>query len=184
MIDINQRQRQAWATGDYRTIGARLQIVSETLCEAVDLRGGRTVLDVATGTGNTAIAAARRWCAVTAIDYVPNLLEFGRTRAAAEGVPVPFLEGDPEEMRFPDNSFEVVLSTFSSMFAPNHQQAADELVRVCRVGGKIGMANWTPSGFAGAFFRAVSQVVPPPEGAKSPILWGTEAYFGSLSEKV
>ena len=80
-------------------------------------------------------------------------------------------------MRFPDNSFDVVLSTFGSMFAPNHQQAADELVRVCRVGGKIGMVNWTPSGFAGAFFRAVSQVVPPPKGAKSPILWGTEAYL-------
>jgi SAM-dependent methyltransferase len=127
MIDIKQRQRQAWATGDYRTIGARLQIVSETLCEAVDLRGGQTVLDVATGTGNTAIAAARRWCDVTAIDYVPSLMEFGRTRAAAEGVPVAFLEGDAEEMRFPDNSFDVVLSTFGSMFAPNHQQAADEL---------------------------------------------------------
>ena len=152
MGDVKQRQRQAWAAGDYRTAGARIQIVSEMLCEAVDLRGGQTVLDVATGTGNTAIAAARRWCEVAAIDYVPSLLEIGRVRAAAEGVPVAFLEGDAEEIGFPDNAFDVVLSTFGSMFAPNHEKAADELIRVCRPGGKIGMANWTPTGFGGAFF--------------------------------
>lgn len=180
MSEVKQRQRLAWAAGDYRTVAARLQIVSEMLCETVDLRGGQTVLDVATGTGNTAIAAARRWCDVTAIDYVPGLLELGRARAAAEGVPVAFFEGDAEGIRFPDNAFDVVLSTFGSMFAPNHEKAADELVRVCRAGGKIGMANWTPSGFVGAFFRAVTQLVPPPQGLKPPSLWGTEDYLREL----
>ena len=167
MDDVKQRQRQMWAAGDYRTVGARMQIVSELLCEAVDLRGGQVVLDVATGTGNTAIAAARRWCEVTAIDYVLGLLELGRARAAAEGLPVTFLEGDAEEIPFPDNAFDVVLSTFGSMFAPNHEKAANELVRVCRPGGKIGMANWTPTGFAGAFLR------PPP-------LWGTTDHLREL----
>ena len=167
MGDVKQRQRQAWAAGDYRTAGARIQIVSEMLCEAVDLRGGQTVFDVATGTGNTAIAAARRWCDVAAIDYVTSLLEIGRVRAAAEGVPVAFLEGDAEEIGFPDNAFDVVLSTFGSMFAPNHEKAADELIRVCRPGGKIGMANWTPTGFGGAFFGAVTQLVPPPTRAET-----------------
>jgi ubiquinone/menaquinone biosynthesis C-methylase UbiE len=178
--DVKQRQRQAWAAGDYRTAGARIQIVSEMLCEAVDLRGVQTVLDVATGTGNTAIAAARRWCEVAAIDYVPSLLEIGRVRAAAEGVPVAFLEGDAEEIGFTDNAFDVVLSTFGSMFAPNHEKAADQHIRVCRPGGKIGMANWTPTGFGGAFFGAVTQLVPPPQGQKPPSLWGTEDHLRQL----
>jgi SAM-dependent methyltransferase len=177
---IKQRQRQVWSAGDYRMVGARIQIASELLCEAVDLRGGQAVLDVATGTGNTAIAAARRWCEVAAIDYVPALLELGRARAAAEGLPVAFFEGDAEDIRFPDNSFDAVLSTFGSMFAPNHEKTADELVRVCRVGGKIGMANWTPSGFIGGFFRAVTQLVPLPQGVQAPTLWGTEGHLQQL----
>jgi ubiquinone/menaquinone biosynthesis C-methylase UbiE len=180
MIDLKQRQRQAWQAGDYRTIGATLQIVSETLCEAVDLRGGEAVLDVATGTGNTAIAAARRWCDVTAIDYVPSLLELARVRAAAEGLPVTFLEGDAEKIPLSDSSFDAVLSTFGAVFATNHEKTANELVRVCRVGGKIGMANWTPSGFIGTVFRTISQMVPPPEGVRPPILWGTEAHLHQL----
>ena len=180
MSEIKQRQRQAWATGDYRTVAARLQIVSELLCEAVDLRGGQSVLDVATGTGNTAIAAARRWCDVTAIDYVPALLDLARARAAAEGVPVAFFEGDAEEIDFPDNAFDTVLSTFGSMFAPDHEKAANELLRVCRPGGKIGMTNWTPAGFAGTFFRAVTQMAPPQPGLQPPLLWGTSDHLREL----
>lgn len=177
---VKQRQQQSWAAGDYGTVAATLQIVSESLCEAVDLRGGQSVLDVATGTGNTAIAAARRWCDVTATDYVPSLLERGRARAAAEGISVTFADGDAEDIRFPDNSFDVVVSTFGSMFAPNHEKAATELVRVCRPGGKIGMANWTPDGFVGAYFRAGAQLVPPPQGVRPPTLWGTEAHLRQL----
>ena len=181
--EIKRRQQQAWAAGDYSEIGSRLVITSELLCEAVDLRGGERVLDVATGTGNAALAAARRFCRVTGVDYVPAMLEWARARAAAEGLEVAFEEGDAEDLPFPDGSFDVVLSACGAMFAPDQERAAAELLRVCRPGGRIGMVNWTPDGFVGAIFRTVGGHVPPPPGLRSPALWGTrdrlEELFGS-----
>ncbi len=171
---VKQRQQQTWASGDYAAIGATLQIVSERLCEAIDLRSGERVLDVATGSGNTALAVARRFGEVIGIDYVPALLERGRMRAEAEGLSIDLQEGDAEELAFPDASFDVVLSTFGQMFAPNQERTATEILRVCRPGGRIGMANWTPDGFIGEVFKANGRHVPPPAGLMSPPLWGTE----------
>lgn len=171
---IKQRQQQTWATGDFAELATTNTILGELLCEAVDIRGGQQVLDVATGSGNTAIAAARRFCEVTGIDYVPALLERARERAQAEHLSITFDVGDAESIPCPDNSFDVVLSTFGVMFAPNQEKAAQELVRVCRLGGKIGLVNHTPEGFAGHLFRLVAQYAPPPSGLKPPVLWGTE----------
>lgn len=184
--DIKRRQQRAWAAGDYLEIGSRMVLTSELLCEAVDLRGGERVLDVATGTGNAALAAARRFCHVVGVDYVPALLDRGRTRAAAEGLEVAFEEADAEDLPFPDGSFDVVLSACGAMFAPNQERAAAEMVRVCRPGGRIGMVNWTPDGAVGALFRTIGRFVPPPPGLRSPLLWGTrerlEELFGVETE--
>jgi SAM-dependent methyltransferase len=177
---IKQRQQQAWAAGDFAMIGSAITIVSESLCEAADLRAGQRVLDVATGSGNTAIAAARRWCDVVGVDYVPALLERARQRAAGERLPALFQDGDAENIPFADASFDVVLSTFGSMFAPDQEKAARELLRVCRPGGKIGMANWTPDSFIGEMFRVNSRFVPPPPGLQPPLLWGTEERLRAL----
>jgi len=177
---VKQRQRAAWSSGDYSIIGATLVIVAEQLCETVDLRSGQRVLDVATGSGVTAIAAARRFCEVTGLDYVPALLDRARERAAAEHLPVTFQEGDAENMPFPDASFDVVLSTFGVMFAPNQEQAAGELLRVCRPGGKIGLASWTPDSYIGEMFRTIGRYIPPPAGVKPPSLWGTEERLREL----
>ena len=171
---IKARQQQTWATGDFAVVGSLITIVSEQLCEAVDLRAGWEVLDVATGSGNTALAAARRFCEVTGVDYVPALLERGRERSAAGQLPVEFLEGDAEALPFPDASFDAVLSTFGVMFAPDQERAAAELLRVCRPGGKIGLANWTPDGFFAENSRTVGAHVPPPPGLRPPTRWGTE----------
>jgi ubiquinone/menaquinone biosynthesis C-methylase UbiE len=171
---IKARQQQTWATGDYAVVGSLSTIVSEHLCEAVDLRAGWEVLDVATGSGNTALAAARRFCEVTGVDYVPALLERGRERAAAERLPVTFLEGDAEALPFPDAAFDAVLSTFGVMFAPDQERAAAELLRVCRPGGKIGLANWTPDGLSAQNVRTIGAHVPPPLGLRPPTRWGTE----------
>jgi ubiquinone/menaquinone biosynthesis C-methylase UbiE len=179
---VKQRQQQMWATGDFSMIATQAILVGELLCEAVDIHSGQRVLDVATGSGNTALAAARRGGDVVGIDFVPALLERGRVRAAAERLTIAFQEGDAEEIPFPDASFDAVLSTFGAMFAPNQERTARELVRVCRPGGKIGMANWTPEGFAGQLFRTVAKFVPPLPGLKPPALWGTEdgvrGFFG------
>ncbi len=177
---VKARQQVAWSSGDFAMIGATLVITSESLCEAVDLRADQHVLDVATGSGNTAIAAARRWCPVIGIDYVPALLERGRERAAAERLPVTFQDGDAENIPCPDASFDVVLSTFGVMFAPNQEQAAHELLRVCKSGGKIGLVNWTPEGFLGQLFRVIAKHVPPAPGMKSPMLWGNEGRLREL----
>ena len=177
---IKARQQAMWASGDFAVIGTTLQIVGEQLCEAVDLRAGERVLDVAAGNGNATLAAARRFAEVTSTDYVPALLEGGRRRAAAEGVDVTFEVADAEALPYPDANFDVVLSTFGVMFAPNHQQAASELKRVCRPGGRIGLASWTPQGFLGQLFRVVATHVPPIPGVRSPLLWGTDAHVREL----
>jgi SAM-dependent methyltransferase len=171
---IKQRQQQTWATGDYGRVANTIVVVSELLCEAVDLRSTRHVLDVATGTGNTALAAARRFCVVTGMDYVPALLERGRERAAVDRLTVTFREGDAEQLPVPDRSFDYVLSTFGVMFAPDQPRAARELLRVCRTGGKIGLACWTPDSYSGEMFRLVAGYVPPPPSLKPATRWGTE----------
>jgi ubiquinone/menaquinone biosynthesis C-methylase UbiE len=183
---VKTRQQGAWSSGDYAVVGTTLQIVGEDLCEALDLRAGSKVLDVAAGNGNATLAAARRWCDVTSTDYVPALLEGGRARAAAERLNVDFRVADAEDLPFADNSFEVVVSTFGVMFTPDQDKAAAELLRVCRRGGKIGMANWTPEGFIGQLFKTLGKHLPPPAGVKSPALWGTRArleeMFGKAAE--
>jgi len=177
---IKSRQQTAWASGDYAVIGTTLQIVGEHLCEALDLRAGSKVLDVAAGNGNISLAAARRWCDVVATDYVPALLDRARERAAAERLAIEFREADAEALPFADGSFDVVVSTFGVMFTADHGRAARELLRVCKPGGKIGLANWTPEGFIGQVFKAIGKQMPPPAGAKSPLLWGTQAGLAEL----
>jgi SAM-dependent methyltransferase len=171
---VKQRQQAAWASGDYAAVGARLLLTAELLCEAVDLRAGERVLDVACGSGNAALAAARRFCQVVGVDYVPALLDRARQRAQAEGLEATFQEADAEDLPFPDGAFDVVLSTCGAMFAPDQEQTAAELLRVCRPGGRIGMVNWVPDGYVGALFRAIGRYLPPPPGLRPPVLWGSE----------
>ena len=182
---MKARQHGAWSSGDYAVVGTTLQIVGEELCEALDLRSGQKVLDVAAGNGNVTLAAARRWCEVTSTDYVPALLVRGKVRADADGMKITFKEADAEALPFGDGNFDVVVSTFGVMFTPNQDRAAAELARVCKRGGKIGLANWTPEGFIGQVFKTLGKYLPPPAGARSPALWGTEArlkeMFGASS---
>jgi ubiquinone/menaquinone biosynthesis C-methylase UbiE len=175
LVGLKTRQHAAWSSGNYAVVGTTLQIVGEELCEALDIRAGSKVLDVAAGNGMVTLAAARRWCEVTSTDYVPALLELGRSRAEAEGLAVAFKEADAENLPFADASFDTVLSTFGVMFTPNQDKAASELLRVCRRGGQIGLANWTPDGFIGQVFKTLGKYLPPPAGTKSPALWGTRA---------
>lgn len=171
---IKQRQQATWASGDFAVVGTTLQIVGETLAEAVDVRAGERVLDVAAGNGNATLAAARRFARVTSTDYVQHLLDKGAARARAEGLDVQFQLADAESLPFADGSFDVVLSTFGAMFTPDHSLTARELLRVVRSEGRIGMANWTPEGFIGELFRVIGGYVPPPAGLQSPALWGSE----------
>jgi SAM-dependent methyltransferase len=177
---IKQRQQAAWSSGDYAVVGTTLQIVGETLAEAVDLRAGERVLDVAAGNGNATLAAARRFARVTSTDYAPSLLDKGRARAQAEGLDVTFQVADAEALPFADASFDVTLSTFGVMFAPDHATSARELLRVTRPGGRIGLANWTPESFIGRLFKLLGVYVAPPAGLKSPALWGSEAHLRTL----
>jgi ubiquinone/menaquinone biosynthesis C-methylase UbiE len=177
---IKTRQQAMWASGDFAVIGTTLQIVGELLCEAVDLRAGERVLDVAAGNGNATLAAARRFARVTSTDYVPALLERGRRRAEAEGFDVTFEVADAEALPYPVASFDVVLSTFGVMFAPDHARAASEMQNMCRPGGRIGLASWTPDGFLGQLLRTVAKYVPPVPGVQSPLLWGTKAHLQEL----
>ena len=177
---LKARQQGAWSSGDYAVVGTTLQIVGEQLCEALDLRSGQKVLDVAAGNGNATLAAARRWCDVVSTDYVPSLLARGQSRAAAEGLSVKFEEADAEALSFAGASFDAVVSTFGVMFTPDQDKAASELLRVCKRGGKIGLANWTPDGFIGQVFKTLGKYLPPPDGAKSPALWGTEARISDM----
>jgi ubiquinone/menaquinone biosynthesis C-methylase UbiE len=185
---VKTRQQGAWASGDYAVVGTTLQIVGETLCEALDVRAGQKVLDVAAGNGNASLAAARRWCDVVSTDYVPALLERGRARAAAEGLTIEFREADAEALPFPDGAFDAVVSTFGVMFTADQERAAAELIRVCRPGGKIGLTNWTPDGFIGQMFKILGKHLPPPVGVKPPSLWGTHEriaeMFGSQASSI
>jgi ubiquinone/menaquinone biosynthesis C-methylase UbiE len=177
---LKARQHGAWSSGDYAVVGTTLQIVGEELCEALDIRSGHKVLDVAAGNGNVSLAAARRWCDVTSTDYVGSLLDRARARADAERLNLVFQEADAEALPFADQSFDVVVSTFGVMFTPDQDKAASELVRVCRQGGKIGLANWTPEGFIGQVFKIIGKHMSPPAGVKSPALWGTRARLTEL----
>ena len=177
---IKARQQIAWTSGDYAIVGTTLQIVGEELCEAMDMRSGQRVLDVAAGNGNVSLAAARRWCEVVSTDYVPGLLERGRARALAEGLPIEFKVADAEALPFEDESFDAVVSTFGVMFTPNQEKAASELIRVCRRGGKIGLANWTPESFIGQMFKIIGRYMPPPAGVQPPSLWGSRDRIAEL----
>jgi ubiquinone/menaquinone biosynthesis C-methylase UbiE len=177
---IKLKQQATWASGDYAVVGTTLVLMAELLCEAADLRSGWRVLDVAAGNGNSSLAAARRGCRVTSTDYVPALLERGRLRAEADGFRIDFQEADAENLPFDQDEFDAVLSTVGVMFAPNQAQAAAEMLRVVRPGGKIGLANWTPSGFVGQIFKCIGKYIPPAPGLKPPSAWGTEARLREL----
>jgi ubiquinone/menaquinone biosynthesis C-methylase UbiE len=177
---IKQKQQATWASGDFAVVGTTLQIVGESLAEAADIRAGERVLDVAAGNGNATLAAARRFAEVTSTDYVPALLDKGRERARAEGLPVQFQTADVENLPFRDGAFDVVLSTYGCMFAPDHARTASEMMRVLRAGGRIGMANWTPAGFIGRLFKVIGAHLPPPAGLQSPALWGSKDHLAAL----
>ncbi len=177
---IKARQQSTWSAGDYSVVGTTLQIVGETLCETADVSAGDHVLDVACGNGNAALAAARRYAVVTGVDYVPALLARARERAAAEGLALDLREADAEALPFEDGAFDVVLSTFGVMFTPDQARAAAELARVCRAGGRIALACWTPDGFVGRVFRTMARHVPPPPGLRPPAEWGTEPRLAEL----
>src|SRR5919197_4729169 len=177
---VKSRQQASWSSGDYAVIGTTRALTGELLCEAVELRPDQRVLDVAAGNGNATLAAARRWADVTSTDYVAALLERGRAKAAAEHLSVTFQEADAEALPFADGSFDVVLSVFGVMFTPHQEQAAAELLRVCRSGGTIGLVNWTPDGFIGHVFRTIGKYIPPPPSVKPPALWGTEQRLREL----
>lgn len=177
---LKVKQRVTWGTGDYGVIGTTLQLVGESLCEALDLDAGEHVLDIACGNGNATLAAARRHAIVTGVDYVPSLLESGRARARAEGLSIDFREGDAEHLPYPDGSFDVVMSSFGTMFSPDQERVASELLRLCRPGGRIGLSNWTPTSFVGQLFGIVGRYLPPPKGLRSPSEWGDEARLRTL----
>ncbi|SFS20932.1 Methyltransferase domain-containing protein [Granulicella pectinivorans] len=180
LVAIKVKQQAAWASGDYAVVGNTIVLMAELLCEAMDVRSGWRVLDVAAGSGNASLAAARRGCWVTSTDYVPALLEQGEARAEAEGFRIAFQEADAENLPFEDGSFDAVISTVGVMFAPNQERCAMEMMRVCKAGGTIGMANWTPGGFVGQIFRCIGKYLPPPAGLKPPSVWGTEARLTEL----
>ena len=177
---VKAKQQQTWSSGDFHVIAALIQPTAERLVDSADLHAGIRVLDVATGSGNAAIAAARLGATVEGVDYVPALLERGRLRAAAEGYDIRFVEGDAEALPYADGEFDAVTTIFGSMFAPDHRQAAAELLRVTRPGGTIAVASWTPDGFIGQMFKTVGKHVPPPAGVASPILWGTESHLRGI----
>ena len=183
---IKNKQQATWSTGNYAKIGSLLQISGERLIDAIDVRPGSSFLDVAAGNGNLTMAAARRFCAVTSTDYVETLLAESGKRAEANGFEIGYQVADAEQLPFEDGSFDYVGSTFGVMFTPDQASAASELARVCKSGGKIGLANWTPEGFIGELFKTIGRFVPPPAGVQSPSRWGTEAFlqeqFGAIGE--
>jgi ubiquinone/menaquinone biosynthesis C-methylase UbiE len=185
---IKKKQQTMWASGNYSKVGSTLQITGESLCEAMDVSSGESVLDVAAGNGNVTLAAARRYCRVTSTDYVQELLDQGRARAEADGLRVDYQQADAENLPFANTYFDNVVSTFGVMFAPNQAQAAAEMLRVCRPGGKIGLANWTPDGFIGRLFKIVGRYIAPPTGVQSPAAWGTQEFlqkhFGNSADNI
>jgi SAM-dependent methyltransferase len=181
---VKCRQQNVWASGDFSVVASRIVFQAEQLCETADLQAGWRVLDVATGSGNAALAAARRGCEVVGIDYVPALLQRGRIRAAAEHLDIRFVEGDAEDLHFPDDAFDAVISIYGVMFAPDHRRAAAELARTCRPGGRIALASWAPDGFIGETFRIFSRYLPPAPGLEPPVRWGDQGYLDSLFGQV
>src|SRR5437764_3920479 len=177
---VERRNPSAWPSGDFSVVASRSVFQAEHLCETADIQAGWRVRDVATGSGNAAIAAGRRGCEAVGIDYVPALLARGRVRATAEHLDVRFVEGDAEDLPFPDASFDAVVSIYGVMFAPDHRRAAAELARVCRPGGRIALASWTPDGFIGETFRIFSRYLPPAPGLQPPVRWGDQGYLDSL----
>jgi ubiquinone/menaquinone biosynthesis C-methylase UbiE len=178
---FKQVQRMIWSAGDYPDIAQRIESAAEQVVSAADVRSGHDVLDVATGSGNVAILCAQRGASVTGLDLTPELFEAAGRRAAAANVKCDWIEGDAEELPFPDESFDRVLSTFGTMFAPRHDHAAAELVRVCRPGGTIAVAAWTPEGGNGRMFKTVTSHMPPPAPElKPPTMWGNEDYMRDL----
>lgn len=180
LAEIKARTQVVWSSGDYSKIAWITSPLADRLVEAAGIRPGATVLDVATGTGHVALAAARRFCETTGLDFVPSLIETAQRRAAVEELPIEFVVGDAEDLQFGDESFEFVFSAIGAMFAPNQQAVADELVRVCAPGGTIGMVNWTPTGFIGELFKTVAKHVPPPAEVKPAALWGNEEHVRGL----
>ncbi len=178
--ELKAKQQAAWSAGDYCVVGSTLQVVGEVLCEALDTRSGGQLIDVAAGNGNISLAAARRGAAVTSTDYAPSLLKRGQARAEAEGFSIAFEEADAENLPFADGAFDVVTSTFGVMFTPDHERAAAEMARVCRAGGRIGLANWTPESFIGRLFKVLGGYIPPAPGLRSPALWGTREHLEQL----
>ena len=181
---IKTKQQATWASGDYAKVGSTLQITGERLCESLGLCAGQSVLDVAAGNGNASLAAARRFCRVLSTDYVPELLNKGKERARAEGFPIEFAVADAEDLGYDKNTFDCVVSTFGVMFAPNQSRVAKELIRVCKPGGKVGLANWTPDSFIGELFKIISSHIAPPPGLQSPARWGTNAFITEHFSKV
>ncbi|MFP9191166.1 class I SAM-dependent methyltransferase [Natrialbaceae archaeon A-CW1-1] len=177
---ITQSQQETWATGDFNQIARQNVVMAEALCETVDPHPGQRVLDVACGSGTAALVAERRYCEVTGIDYVPGLIDRAEQRAAANGQIIDFRVGDAQEMPFPDDSFDVVLSVYGVQFAPDQERAASEMLRVCKPGGTIGLAGPIPSGWSGDWFATHAQYAPPPPGAPSPLRWGTDEGLDEL----
>jgi SAM-dependent methyltransferase len=177
---IKRRQQATWASGDFSVVAPRVLFAAELLCEAADLQAGWRVLDVATGSGNAALGAARRGCATVGVDYVPALLDRGRLRAQAEHLSVEFVQGDAEKLPFENASFDAVLSIYGVMFAPDHRRAAGELARVCRPGGRIGLAIWTPGGYIGEMFKVMSRYISPTPGLTPPVRWGDESHLRDI----
>jgi len=180
--ELKARHAKMWASGDYPLmVETFLLPLGPTLVQACGIGPGMKVLDVAAGTGNASIPAAQAGADVTASDLTPELLDAGRKRAEAEGLALEWVEADAESLPFEDASYDVVMSSIGAMFAPHHQEVADELVRVCRPGGTIGMLNWTPEGMIGALFRTMGPFAPPPPpGASPPPLWGGEEHVAEL----
>lgn len=172
---VKQAQQKTWSEGDFAMVAGLVMMAAEELVEALEIVPDERVLDVACGSGNAALAAARRsWGNVVGVDFVPALLERGRERAAAERLDVKFVEGDAADLPFGEGEFDVVLSIFGAMFAPEQEVAAGELLRTCRPGGRIGMANWVPDGPVSSLFATIAKHAPPPPGMVPPVLWGTE----------
>lgn len=177
---ITARQKEVWATGDFHEIARQNVVMGEALCAALDPHGGDRVLDVACGSGTAALIAARRYCEVVGIDYVPGLIERAERRAAADGFDIDFRVADAQALPFPDASFDVILSVYGVQFAPDQERAASEMLRVCRPGGSIGLATPIRNGWSGDFFATNAKYMPPPPGVHPPLRWGTEAGLDEL----